>query len=212
MADEVYDAVVTLLLDGNMLPGEKANIELIARDLNVSPTPVREALVRLEAEGLVTKRALRGYTVAPPLDAKGFEDLFLLRRLLESEAARLASDRLSVNEFATLDTVLTQMRDIAAQERTGDGFAAFKEFVFHDAEFHQAIAAASGNDLLANVITGLRPQLHLYRLYFQWEVMASTNHEHEAILAALRSGDAEGARQAMVEHIDNSHERIAAHL
>src|SRR3954452_141794 len=83
LADGVYEAIKSLIMDRRIEPGAKINMDALARDLDVSPTPVREALARLEADGLVTKRALVGYTTAPMLDATGLEELFELRQLLE---------------------------------------------------------------------------------------------------------------------------------
>ena len=87
LTDDVYTSVQTLIMDHAVAPGEKINIDALARRLQVSPTPVREALARLESDGLVRKRALVGYTASPLLSRAEFEDLIEMRLLLEPAAA-----------------------------------------------------------------------------------------------------------------------------
>jgi DNA-binding GntR family transcriptional regulator len=185
LSDDVYDAVLALLLDGEIEPGERANIESIARELDVSPTPVREALARLESEGLVVKRALKGYTAAPPLDAAGFEELFAVRLLLEPHAAALAAARM----------------DDAAQAHLGSA-----------TDLHQFIATASGNAVLADAIGRLRASLHLRRLHLDRTVADQEDPEHKRIIAALEGADATAAELSMRTHLDNSRARVATHF
>jgi hypothetical protein len=91
LSDRVYEVLKGQLMDRVLAPGEKINIDLLCRELEVSQTPIREALARLESDGLVTKRALAGYTVAPLLDAEGYDDLFEMRFILEPVAAARAA-------------------------------------------------------------------------------------------------------------------------
>jgi len=74
LTDGVYEAVKELVMDQHIEPRSRVNIDKLARDLGVSPTPVREALARLESDGLVIKEPLRGYSIAPLLDREAFED------------------------------------------------------------------------------------------------------------------------------------------
>jgi len=87
LTDSVYDAVKALIMDDVVPPGAKLNMDALARDLAVSPTPIREALARLESERLVVKEPLRGYTTAPLLTRAAFEDLYDFRLHLEPWAA-----------------------------------------------------------------------------------------------------------------------------
>ncbi|TDD73192.1 GntR family transcriptional regulator [Jiangella aurantiaca] len=89
-------------MDHRIEPGAEVSIDGIARDFDVSPTPVREALARLESEGLVVKRPLRGYTAAPLFDAEGLRKLFEMRRILEPAAAGLAAGRMTPAAVAAL--------------------------------------------------------------------------------------------------------------
>src|SRR5258708_18300971 len=90
LTDSVYEAVMELVMDQHIEAGGRVNIDLVARQLNVSPTPVREALARLEMDGLVMKEPLRGYSVTPTLDTKTFNDPHDGARLLAPFAPRRA--------------------------------------------------------------------------------------------------------------------------
>lgn len=88
LADDVYESVRALVVDHAAAPGQRINIEALARRLEVSPTPVREALARLESDGLVRKRPLAGYPAAPLLSRGEFDELVEMRLILETAAAR----------------------------------------------------------------------------------------------------------------------------
>ena len=213
LADEVYDAVMALLLDGEIPAGARANIESIARDLGVSPTPVREALARLESEGLVIKQALKGYTVAAPLDAQGFDDLFHMRRLLEPDAARLAATRIPPEKIAELRAAIGDMiAVIDSGPVSNERFAEYRSFLVADSTFHRVIAEASGNGLLSDAIVRLRPHMHQYRLHFGRDGAHRTNLEHTAIVDALQKGDSAGADAAMRSHLEGAQQRVDEHF
>lgn len=213
LADDVYDAVLGLLMDQVIEPGSRASIDGIARQLNVSPTPVREALARLESEGLVVKKALKGYTAAPLLDSDGLRQLFEMRRLLEPYATRNAAGELDAETLKQLEDLCDAMHRSGKAAQTGeDRFEDYKDFANQDAEFHRIIAEHSGNALLADAIGRLRSHMHQYRIYFKHGVVDETSGEHEAVLAALRSGTPASAEKAMLDHITKSYARISASL
>ncbi|MEQ4301406.1 GntR family transcriptional regulator [Plantactinospora sp. B6F1] len=93
LADDVYESVRALVMDHAVAPGERINIDGLARRLEVSPTPVREALARLESDGLVRKRPLAGYTAAPLLTRTEFDELVEMRLILETASARRVAQR-----------------------------------------------------------------------------------------------------------------------
>lgn len=210
LSDEVHAAINALLLDGKFEPGVRVNIDSVARELGVSATPVREALARLESEGLLVKEALRGYTVAPLLDAADMSNLFELRLLLEPAAAASAADHATDGVLRELDALAKDLRAGTEAELTrSPDRARFRQYVMDDAEFHGVIAAASGNPLLADAIDRLHAQVQLYRIHFPSELLWETNAEHEAILTALRAGDPMAAREAMRAHLERSRKRLA---
>src|SRR5258708_2522363 len=93
LGEGVYETLTALVMGHTLAPGDRINIEARARELDVSPTPVREALARLESDGLVRKRPLVGYTVTPLLTRQEFTDMFDMRLVLEGAAARWAAQR-----------------------------------------------------------------------------------------------------------------------
>lgn len=213
LADDVYDAVLALLMDQVIEPGSRASIDGIARQLNVSPTPVREALARLESEGLVVKKALKGYTAAPLLDSDGLRQLFEMRRLLEPYAARKAAGELDAATLQQLEDLCAAMQRSGQAAHTGDDrFKDYKDFATQDAEFHRLIAEHADNTLLTDAIARLRAHTHQYRIYFRHGVVEETSGEHEAVLEALRSGTPGAAEKAMREHLTRSYARISASL
>jgi DNA-binding GntR family transcriptional regulator len=212
LTDSVYEAVMELVMDQHIEAGARVNIDLVARQLNVSPTPVREALARLEMDGLVVKEPLRGYSVTPMLDHKSFDDLYDVRRLLEPFAARRAAERRDEKVLRVLDRELEKMRRMVTASADSDGgtYHDFRDFPLQDARFHEAIAGTSGNGLLSDTLRRLRSHLRLYRLYhrsYTMAIAAATVVEHEGILAAIRARDADGAEAAMLHHINQSRER-----
>lgn len=210
LADDVYDAVLAMLMDQVIEPGSRASIDGIARQLNISPTPVREALVRLESEGLVIKRALKGYTAAPLLDSEGLRQLFEMRRLMEPYATRDAVGELTQETLDELEELCEAMHRSGAAAQTGeDRFKDYRDFAGQDAAFHRIIAEHSGNLLLSDAIARLRSHMHQYRIYFKHGVVDETSGEHEAVLEALRRGDEAAAERAMLDHITKSYNRIS---
>jgi DNA-binding GntR family transcriptional regulator len=211
LADSVYEAVKALIMDRHLEPGAKINMDALARDLDVSPTPVREALVRLEADGLVTKRALAGYTAVPLLDADGLTELFELRQLLEPAAARWAAEAIDKATAGALVAMVNDVRD-ATRSSSGEDYRAYRLIVAHDSEFHEAIAAASGRQLLLQTLRRLHPHVQIYRLFYRQDVGRETLAEHAAIARRLQRRDAEGAARAMTEHLAKAHGRFRAGL
>ena len=119
---------------------------------------MREALARLEMDGLVIKEPLRGYSVTPMLDAKSFSDLYDVRGLLEPFAARRAAELRDEKVLQALDRELAEMRRMVGTGggATGSTYHDYREFALQDARFHEAIAGTSGNSLLSDTLRRLR--------------------------------------------------------
>ncbi|MBB5869563.1 DNA-binding GntR family transcriptional regulator [Allocatelliglobosispora scoriae] len=199
LSDDVYSALKSLIMDHELAPGTRVTIDTVAKKLSVSPTPVREALARLEADGLVTKRPMAGYTTTALLTREEFEHLFEMRLLLECAAAAHAADLRSTADFPDLPTI-----------SEGHGYATHADFTAADAAFHDAIAAASGNPLLHDAITRLHSHLHLHRLHSPTDVGGRSQQEHDSIVAAIRAGEAARADIAMRLHLEASRDRHLA--
>ncbi|MFD5125301.1 GntR family transcriptional regulator [Streptomyces sp. NPDC058385] len=200
----VYEAIKAMVMDHGIAPGARVGIEALARQLDVSATPVREALARLESEGLVVKRPNAGYRATDLLDPDALRDLFEMRLLLEPRAASLAA------ENAT-DADLQLLRDIVEKTRhhpdTGESYAVYHRFALLDQEFHDTLARAAGRPLLADAVNRLHAHLHLFRLTSAPGAAGTTIDEHEQILEALVRRNPERAAEAMAAHLRSSRVR-----
>jgi len=193
LSDDVYERLKRLIVEHRLAPEDRLNIDALARELRVSPTPIREALARLESDGLVRKRPLAGYTVSPLLTRDEFTDLFDMRLLLEGAAARWAASRAADSMRAEIKT------EAQIPYATNDGSHA--AFTAQDARFHDLIAGAASSPRLHDAITRLHAHLHIHRLYFPYEETGTTGVEHQRIAAAISARDPDGAEAAMREHL-----------
>ena len=205
MVDGVYDGIYEKLMSLEIAPGARIPIDVIARDMNVSQTPVREALSRLEREGLVRKAHLIGYSAAPLLTRKQFDDLYTFRLLLEPEGARLAALRMTPEALALLEAAAADMGHGAAPV---DRTSRYSRFARADAHFHDAILQIAGNEVIRSTLFNQHVHLHLFRLMFHTRVTQEALEEHEHMLAAFRAGAAPAAQARMSEHIARSRSRL----
>jgi DNA-binding GntR family transcriptional regulator len=206
LRESVYESVKRLLMDHDLEPGTRLSIDGLSRDLQVSPTPVREALFRCEAEGLVVRRPNAGYTVAPLLGRQALLDLYDLRLLLEPVAAARAAANATEADLAEMRDAVERMKPAVV----GDSYASYREFAAQDAKLHGAIATACGNPLIAETLERLRSHTHSYRLYFRHGIAEVTLAEHEAILTAIATGDPASAEHSTRTHLDASRTRLLA--
>ncbi|MEV0808968.1 GntR family transcriptional regulator [Micromonospora sp. NPDC050200] len=203
LTEDVYETIKGLVMDHALPPNERVNIDALARELDVSPTPVREALARLESDGLVRKRPLSGYTTTPLLSRAEFDDLFDMRLLLEGAAAARAAANASAAHRRQISTKANATVGVEA----GDGYRRHAAFTALDATFHDLIAEVAGSVLLREAITRLHSHLHLHRLYFPAAKAADTTVEHQRIAAAITLGDPEAATAAMRDHLTAARQR-----
>ncbi|TCQ99397.1 GntR family transcriptional regulator [Neorhizobium sp. JUb45] len=197
LGNEVYEALYAQLMSLKIPPGGRISIDKLVRSLGVSQTPIREALSRLEAQGLVIKTHLVGYSAAEQLNRDRLNQLYELRLLLEPFAAgqlALKRDARIIAELKALDADM-QGED-KAQSR-----AAYGEFAKRDAAFHDFIARNCGNALVHDSLQRLHTHVHLFRLYFHARATTDANREHETLIAAIENGSSEKAEAAMREHI-----------
>lgn len=207
VVDAVYDNIYERLMSLQISPQARIPIDVIARDLNVSQTPVREALSRLEREGLVCKAHLIGYSAAPQLSRKEFEDLFAFRLLLEPEGARLAALHMTPEALKRLEEAAA---DMGHGEQPVDRNSRYSRFARADALFHDAILKIAGNEVIRHALADQHVHLHLFRLMFHTRVTQEALEEHETLLAAFRACDAAAAETAMRQHILRSRDRLLA--
>lgn len=204
LADEIYDILKSKLMDNIVEPGARLSIDGLSRDLKVSPTPIREALARLESDGLVTKRPHRGYTATPLVDERAFDELFRMRLLLEPACAAWAAQAATARQIVGMEDLIAKM----GEPVSGDDYESYKAFAAQDAAFHMALAAASGVSLMSETLERLRPHAQLYRLYYTIGITDDTLREHERVLKAVTNRDETGAAQAMSAHLSASRARL----
>lgn len=229
LSDETYDRLREMLLRHEISPGQRINIDALARELNVSQTPVREALARLESDDLVVKEPLRGYKATALLTVNQMKDLFQFRGIIEPWAATMAAKQITPDGTERLKQELARGK---AAENLGidEAYAAMSQ---HDARFHSLIAELSGSELVLEAYVRTHCHLHLFRLYAalkNWMGSAKTDaavvgelfelyyepksgflalKEHEAIAQAVINGEDKKASELMLSHIQNSLKRFA---
>ncbi|WP_432790425.1 GntR family transcriptional regulator [Brevibacterium sp. K11IcPPYGO002] len=223
LRDLVYEHILEILLTGEISPGERVSIDGLARNLNVSPTPVREALVDLERTGLVIREALRGYRVSPPLDRKQLEELFIARETVETAATKLATpadDELlrSLEEaHAAHEAAGAKVRETAQhgaessdspEEAQRMRVSAAQEYFARDRDFHDRILERSGNRYLIRMSQDLGAQVHRLRQALPHGItdVGEALSEHRAIIEAFASPDPTAPEAAMRHHV-----RMVAH-
>jgi DNA-binding GntR family transcriptional regulator len=205
LTEEVYARLFDQMMTHGIAPGTKLSVDALARTLNVSQTPIREALARLEAQGLVVKVHLVGYRVAERLERSRLDQIYEMRLLTEPHLAALAARNIGEKERAEL-AALWQNMDTGAAFRTPEDYARFSRL---DEEFHRGIAAASGNKVIADALSGLHVHVHLFRMSQPPTAISDAILEHRRIVAALAAADPDAAARAMRDHILNSQRRFA---
>jgi DNA-binding GntR family transcriptional regulator len=204
LGSSVYDYVLQKLMSLAIAPDERIGVDQLARELDVSQTPIREALSQLEAQRLVVKTHLRGYRAAPQLTLSQFNDLTELRLLLEPVAAAKVAVQMDNKIHQEIAALANAMKNSAANGSR----EAYNTFAQQDAAFHSLISAACGNTLICEILTERRTHLHLFRLLFYVQVTHEAVREHAAIVRALRAHDPDAAAAAMRRHIELAHQRF----
>jgi DNA-binding GntR family transcriptional regulator len=195
LAQQVYEHLRRDILNNAYRPNAPLPEETIAGRLNVSRAPVREALRRLAAEGLVTLIPRQG-AVVTSLSPRDFLNAYQVREVLESLAIRLAVPQLRPADLQELDRLHQRMAGHVARRAVDDFFA-------DNAAFHLIFVERSGNDKLQEIYAGLIGQMRRYyvpSLYLRGGMERSLE-EHGAILRAVKSGEAEEAAHLLAEHI-----------
>ncbi len=205
VGDDIYEVLLSRLISLKIPPGARISIDRLARELGASQTPIRAALIRLEAEGLIVKQHLIGYSATAMPSAQHFQEMFQMRLLLEPHAAAQAAKRLSANEREDLRSLVNTMFEPSKDDEK----LAYGKFAHWDAHFHRLIALSGGGQVMAEVLDRLHTHMHLFRVLFHSRVTEEAIKEHEELLEALITGKADQARNAMKRHIQLSFKRIS---
>lgn len=220
MRDDVYDAVLAMLLDGRLPADSPVSIDRLARSLEVSPTPVREALVELESTGLVRRIAHRGYLVAPLLTAQQTAELVDARLLVESTATAWASRLRHPDLLNELRAAYRAHEEAAWAVREWDGTtydrnglpSTLRPYFTADWHFHQVILDHCGNHFLRQMVGTLGASVQRMRQNARGGPSDADQAvaEHRRILIAIESADPQRAADAMRAHLEAVRERSIA--
>ncbi len=203
LVDTLRETLIEAIFDGQIVTKGRLYPSEIAAKFGVSPTPVREALMRLAAEGFVRAVPRRGFHVNDPTPDE-ILDLWEVRRGLETLAAELAIERLQAGT-ASLDELLELEQQLIDSDRKPD---ALRDHVELNARFHETIIEMSGNGLLMTLFSALR--LRLLGIWIKsshqgWRRrLGGDQAEHRAIVGALEHRDVEAAREAIARHMKRS--------
>jgi DNA-binding GntR family transcriptional regulator len=205
LAPQVRARLLERIMDRDLAPGARLNIDALAREMGVSSSPLREALVALAVRGVVVNEAYLGFAVAPLPDAAFLHAMFDARLRLEPWLARQAAMRITAQQLARLRTALAAMAPVS---RAGP-WQRHHVHAAADESFHDTIAEASGNEPARQALAAMNAQIHVSRLYLAAPTgAAATAAEHRRIVAALKAGDARAAEQAMADHLQGSRRRL----
>jgi DNA-binding GntR family transcriptional regulator len=201
---QIYERLRASILSLELAPGERLTERGLEAAFDASRTPVRAALLRLDAEGLV-QRGERGFAVSP-IDTREIGHLAELREAVESTAVRLAVERATDDDVAAIVDLLETSR--------GEASAGEAEVVRAGDAFHEQLARLSGNPLLADSVRGAMTRLARTR-WLEGRTAESRDaawREHRAIVAAIEARDADLAAGLVAAHIRGTNERLLASL
>ena len=206
LRDVVFNTLRQAILTGELKPGERLMEIHLANRLGVSRTPIREAIRKLELEGLVTMIPRRGAEVAQ-ITEKSMSDVLEVRRAMDALCVELACERISDEELKELKAACDNFEHAVRSK-------ANKKIAKADVELHDIIVKATGNSRLVQLINNLSEQMYRYR--YEYIKDASQHNrlieEHRIIYESIVNKDKETASQAAKMHIDNQEKAIMKQL
>ena len=197
LRDVVFNTLREAILKGELEPGERLMEIALANRLGVSRTPIREAIRKLELEGLVVMIPRRGAQVAS-ITKKDLQDVLEVRSSLEVLATELACERIRPEQLAQLRGALQRFEQVL-------GSSDVSVIAGADVDFHDVIFMATGNARLVQILNNLREQMYRYRMEYlkDFSSHARLLEEHRQLVEAIAAGDREGAAAIIKAHIDN---------
>lgn len=197
-SDSVYEAVRHAILSRAFSPGQRLNVQDLAAQLGVSPTPVKDALTRLEAEALIEIRPRSG-TFVTALSPEDVAETFEIRCALECLAAEKAIGHATANDIDQLRALAHAIADLTDED------VARLQHEARNIDFHKRIVTLSGNRRLVQIYEGLDAHIQIARIHRghdDWRRrLVSERQEHLAIVDALADRDAGRVAEALRHHI-----------
>ena len=197
LRDVVFNTLRQAILRGELKPGERLMEIQLANKLGVSRTPIREAIRKLELEGLVLMIPRKGAEVAE-ITEKSLKDVLEIRRALEDLAVRLACEKITKEELKELKKAGDDFkRVLKSQDIT--------EVAEADVRFHDVIYMATDNPKLIQLLNNFREQMYRFRVEYlkKAEVRPQLLAEHDEIIKYITEGNKEEASRVVTRHIEN---------
>ncbi|MBC5743198.1 GntR family transcriptional regulator [Lachnospiraceae bacterium MD308] len=197
LRDVVFNTLRQAILRGELKPGERLMEIQLANKLGVSRTPIREAIRKLELEGLVLMIPRKGAEVAD-ITEKSLKDVLEVRRALEELSVKLTCDRITKEEIKELEQAAENFRKTMKSKD-------ITEIAEADVRFHDVIYTATKNQKLIQLLNNLHEQMYRYRIEYlkDEEVYPKLLKEHKEIIERINRGEKEEAARIVCEHIDN---------
>jgi len=194
---EIAKAIRKSILSGQFQPGERIPLDHFAKKLNVSPTPVQDAFLILEQEGLVVIKPHSGVYVRT-FTKEELVDILLVEGMCESLAASMAARRVTQSQLAAIEKW--------HNEFVNDPSPDYRRFRNYDLKFHSMIVTSSRSQILIDILTRQFSQITLSRYYTSTSPnrMPHSIVEHGRILECLKNKDPEGAEKAVRSHLDSA--------
>jgi DNA-binding GntR family transcriptional regulator len=195
LGQNAYMVLKSEILKGDIGPGEILREVKLAKKLGTSRTPIREAILKLQQDGLVTPLANKGFKVMEFSNDK-IQEIFGIRSVLEGYAGSLAVQNIKASQIGTLEKNISKTEYYFTNWDMGRLFEL-------NSRFHDIIIEAAQSELLLDMISNLRSYIQRYRiamLYTREKFHISIEH-HKRILSALKAKDATGVEEAIREHI-----------
>lgn len=199
----VFSTMRLAIIEGDFKPGQRLMEVQLAEQMGVSRTPVREAIRKLELEGLVVMVPRKGAYVAG-LSSEDIKEVVEIRAVLEGFAAKKASQNSTTSDIERLEAILKSFEEAVKENNIVD-------LINYDTDFHDVIYKTAKNSKLIQMLNGLREQVQRYRVAYFTQIhdIQKLLQEHRSMLDAIIAKDGNLAREISEKHIATTEELIA---
>ncbi len=202
LRDVVFNTLREAILKGDFQSGERLMEKQLAERMGVSRTPIREAIRKLELEGLVVMIPRKGAEVAS-ITGKDISDVLEVRATLEALAVKLACKKMSDDDIKRLEKVNAEFKKAAKDKDV-------KTVISKDVEFHDVIFEGADNDKLLNIVNNLREQIYRFRVEYIYKMKSydALVDEHDEIVLAMKKREGKVAAGIAQKHIENQERSV----
>ncbi|OZI31202.1 hypothetical protein CAL29_25060 [Bordetella genomosp. 10] len=207
LSEQAYEELKRQILDQTLKPGQRLNIDALSRACGISSSPLREALTRLGAEGLVAFTANTGFAVAPVPDANHMRQLMEFRLLIEMHCARQGS-----GDAEAAGLMRESIRAMVALRKKGSSYRHYRQYIELEQSFHQALVDSARNEPMSAAWR----ELHMIIVVARLSIVPNSDTlgseaaltEHGRIVDAFEAGDGDAAAEAVRLHLGGASSRL----